>query len=121
MSINFNDLLYFLDMGYHNRFVLVLFLAIGFVLKSTDCDNIVLPDQIRQQQPINNVRLPDDTEGRQRQGKNLLDFVGLGTGGNTDPYLARTNAACLNGELAECFKSQAIGTFSDFFNKPEYL
>lgn len=110
-------------MGYHNRFVLVLFLAIGLTLKSTDCDNIVLTDQIhhQQQQPINNVRLPDDTEGRQRQGKNLLDFVGLGTGGNTDPYLARTNAACLNGELAECFKSQAIGTFSDFFNKPEYL
>lgn len=97
-------------------------LAIAFALKSIDGDNIVLPDQVQhQQQPIVNNNLPIDTEGRARQGKHLLDFVGLGTGANTDPYLARTNANCLNGELAECFKSQAIGTFSEFFNKPEYL
>lgn len=55
-----------------------------------------------------------------RQGKGLFDWIGLGTGHNVDPYLARTNQACLNGDLAECFKSRAIGTFADFFDQPEY-
>lgn len=99
---------------------MVLMVA-GFALRATDCDNIVLPDQIRPAQQQQQQTILPDAEGRQRQGKHLLDFVGLGTGGNTDPYLAKTNANCLNGELAECFKSQAIGTFTDFFNKPEYM
>uniref|UniRef100_A0A8W7PK97 Protein osiris 2 n=1 Tax=Anopheles coluzzii TaxID=1518534 RepID=A0A8W7PK97_ANOCL len=56
------------------------------------------------------IKLPDQTSGasnggpqlppqqppavgeERRQGKNLFDFIGLGTGGNVDPYLARTNA-----------------------------
>lgn len=63
--------------------------------------------------------VPATGEGR-RQGKHLLDFIGLGTGGNVDPYLARTNAQCLNGELADCFKSQALNTFTDFFAKDVY-
>nr|CAI5866638.1 unnamed protein product [Callosobruchus analis] len=55
-----------------------------------------------------------------RQGRNLLDWIGYGTGPDIDPYIARTNAACLNGELAECFKKQALNSFEDFFNKPQY-
>ncbi|KAJ8952313.1 hypothetical protein NQ318_017206 [Aromia moschata] len=55
-----------------------------------------------------------------RQGRNLLDWIGLGTGPDTDPYLAKTNAACLNGDLAECFKSRALVSFEEFFNKPSY-
>lgn len=35
-----------------------------------------------------------DVEGR-RSGKNLLDWLGFSVGGDTDPYLARANAACL--------------------------
>lgn len=49
-------------------------------------------------------------------GRNLLDWIGLGTGGNNDPYLSRANAACLNGDLAECFKSRALNTFDEFFD-----
>lgn len=49
-------------------------------------------------------------------GRNLLDWIGLGTGSNTDPYQARTNANCLNGDLAECFKSRALSTFEEFFS-----
>ncbi|CAG9817472.1 unnamed protein product [Phaedon cochleariae] len=56
-----------------------------------------------------------------REGRNLLDWIGFGTGPDTDPYLAQTNQACLNGDLAECFKSRAISSFEEFFNKPEYL
>ena len=58
-------------------------------------------------------------EGRQ-SGRHLLDFIGLGTGDNTDPYLRRTNEKCLNGELAECFKSQALNSFDEIFYRDAY-
>lgn len=76
--------------------------------------------QQQQQILLNNNIPPTDAEGR-RSGKNLLDFVGLGTGANVDPYVARVNNNCLGGELADCFKSQALGTFTEFFDKQEYL
>lgn len=121
-------------MGQKYTFVLALLVAVCCTLRPTYGDGIKLPDQVsipnslphqQQQQQIihsNNSPLPPagNAEERNRQGKHLLDFIGLGSGANTDPYLAKTNANCLNGELAECFKSQAIGTFSEFFNKAEY-
>ncbi|KAK9692753.1 Protein of unknown function (DUF1676) [Popillia japonica] len=54
------------------------------------------------------------------QSRGLLDWIGLGTGPEVDPYVAKTNAGCLNGDLAECFKSQALSSFAEFFNKPRY-
>lgn len=107
----------------------LLLLSIVLCLRLTDGDNIRLPDQVNtvQQPIINNVQfgpqnVQDFGEGRgaTRQGKHLLDFVGLGTGPNTDPYLAQINSNCLTGELADCFKSQALGTFNDFFAKESY-
>ncbi|KAG5671905.1 hypothetical protein PVAND_002074 [Polypedilum vanderplanki] len=56
-----------------------------------------------------------------RQGRHLLDFIGLGTGENIDPYLRRTNEKCLNGELAECFKSQALNSFDEIFYRDAYV
>lgn len=50
-------------------------------------------------------------------GKDLLDWIGLGTGPNVDPYLARTNGGCLNGDLAECFKSRALQSLDEFFDQ----
>lgn len=57
---------------------------------------------------------------RTRQGKGIFDWIGLGTGRNVDPYIAKTNQGCLNGDLAECFKSQALSYFSDFFDHSHY-
>ncbi|XP_044271477.1 uncharacterized protein LOC123015666 [Tribolium madens] len=54
------------------------------------------------------------------EDRTILDWIGLGTGPDTDPYLAKTNAACLEGDLAECFKSRALASLDDFFNKPQY-
>lgn len=92
-----------------------------FVTTLTNGQNIRLPDQtgpgIQQEQPQQQQPL---VEGN-RQGKNLLDFVGLGTGSNVDPYVAKTNNNCLTGDLAECFKSQALGSFNDFFAREEYV
>lgn len=50
-------------------------------------------------------------------GRGLLDWIGFGTGPETDPYVAKTNAGCLGGDLAECFKSHAISSFVEFFEK----
>lgn len=83
---------------------------------------------IQQQQPIQQQQLPiqqqQQGEGgnveERRNGKHLLDFVGLGTGNNVDPFIAQVNGKCLNGELSECFKSQALNTFNEFFNKEVY-
>ncbi|KAK7870596.1 hypothetical protein R5R35_009100 [Gryllus longicercus] len=58
--------------------------------------------------------------GGLREGKNLLDWIGLGTGPETDPYLAEANAACLTGDLAECFKSRALASLDDFFDRDAY-
>ncbi|XP_049277560.1 uncharacterized protein LOC125760960 [Anopheles funestus] len=86
-------------------------------------EGIKLPDQTSRTNdngpPVSVQQQPAVGEER-RQGKNLFDFIGLGTGGNVDPYLARTNTQCLNGELAECFKSQALNTFGEFFDKDQY-
>jgi hypothetical protein len=61
------------------------------------------------------------SEGRGvRKGKNLLDWIGFGTGSDTDPYLARANSACLNGDLSECFKSRALASLDEFFDKDTY-
>jgi hypothetical protein len=61
-------------------------------------------------------------EGRGvRKGKNLLDWIGFGTGSDTDPYLARANSACLEGDLSECFKSRALASLDDFFDKDTYI
>lgn len=56
-------------------------------------------------------------EGRTRSGKDLFDYIGLGTGPETDPYLARANELCLSGDLSECFKSRALASLDDFFTK----
>lgn len=60
---------------------------------------------------------PATPEGRNREGRDFLDLFGLGTGPQTDPYLAKTNSLCLNGDFSECFKSRALGSLDEFFNK----
>lgn len=77
---------------------------------------MIVPDEA----PI----FPGNNEGRApnrtREGKDLFDWIGLGTGQHVDPYIARTNQACLNGDLAECFKSRALNSFAEFFDQREY-
>ncbi|XP_055639727.1 uncharacterized protein LOC129777469 isoform X2 [Toxorhynchites rutilus septentrionalis] len=107
------------------RWSLVAFLVVFVGL--VNCDGIKLPDQtdaalakpVFENYSEPGIPPPAVGEGR-RQGKHLLDFIGLGTGANVDPYLARTNAQCLNGDLADCFKSQALNTFTEFFARDEY-
>ncbi|KAK5644809.1 hypothetical protein RI129_006109 [Pyrocoelia pectoralis] len=66
------------------------------------------------------VALHSAGEDVSRTGTDLLDWIGLGTGPDVDPYLAKTNAGCLNGDLAECFKSRALQSVDEFFNQRSY-
>lgn len=66
-----------------------------------------------QQQP-QQVAQPGEERGR----SSILSIFGLGN--DNDPYLARTNSNCLSGDLAECFKTQALNTFDEIFYKDQY-
>jgi hypothetical protein len=56
-----------------------------------------------------------------RRGRNIIDWIGFGTGSDTDPFLARANSACLEGDLSECFMSRALASLDDFFDKDTYI
>lgn len=55
-----------------------------------------------------------------REGRNLLSWISSFTDAETDPYLAKANAACLEGDLSECFKAKALSSLDDFFGKESY-
>lgn len=113
-------------MAKHLRHHLAILLIALVSIKLADGDGVRFGDDAneqpvqnnQQQNTINQQQFPQVEE--RRQGKHLLDLVGLGTGSNVDPYLARINSQCLSGELSDCFKSQALGTFTDFFAKDYY-
>lgn len=54
----------------------------------------------------------------QAQGRGLLDWIGLGE--DQDPYIQKSTQQCINGDLADCFKAQALRSFDDFFDKQAY-
>lgn len=56
-----------------------------------------------------------------REGKNLLNWIHSFTDTETDPYLAKANAACFEGDLSECFKAKALSSLDDFFTKESYV
>lgn len=98
-------------------------LVIAVLILHAECVQFADDDQSnyqQQQQVVNITAENQQIQGRQ-SGRNLFDFVGLGTGNQIDPFLRKTNEKCLNGELAECFKSQALNTFDDFFKREVYV
>lgn len=99
------------------RFLLITGLALNVVvcLKFDDSTAADAPPPQQQQNFTGNEQI----EGRQSP-RHLLDYIGLGTGNNIDPYLRKTNEKCLNGELAECFKSQALNTVDEILVREAY-
>lgn len=55
-----------------------------------------------------------------RDGRNLLHWIHSFTNPETDPYLAKANTGCLDGDLAECFKAKALSNLDEFFTKESY-
>lgn len=97
-------------------YVLVISFTLVGALKFNDEQGNQEQQPIQQAQQVEGGNVSEE----RRNGKHLLDFVGLGTGNNVDPFIAQVNGKCLNGDLSECFKSQALNTFNDFFNKEVY-
>lgn len=60
------------------------------------------------------------TGNSSRDGRNLLHWIHSFTNPETDPYLAKANTACLDGDLAECFKAKALSNLDEFFTKESY-
>ncbi|XP_063706268.1 uncharacterized protein LOC134835325 [Culicoides brevitarsis] len=54
-----------------------------------------------------------------RNGKNLLNFIGLDNG-QLDPYQIKLQQSCLTGEFSECFKLQAVNSLGEFFLQDQY-
>ncbi|KAG6459414.1 uncharacterized protein LOC115449455 [Manduca sexta] len=104
---------------YQARWLMVAIAAI-LALQSRGEGGIRLPDQ----PPI------EHTEGRSlnfggdhgrspnAQGRGLLDWLGLGE--DQDPYIQQATQQCISGDLADCFKAQALRSFDDFFDKQAY-
>lgn len=94
-------------------FIAGLVVNVALCLKFDDA----APEQQQQQQ--NSTDDGVQIEGRQ-SARHLFDFIGLGTGNNIDPFLRKMNEKCLNGELAECFKSQALNSVDEIFFREAY-
>jgi hypothetical protein len=97
--------------------------VIACLLLSVQCLKFEEDTAASSQQKIANISAENpqvEVEGRQ-SARHLFDYVGLGTGPQIDPFLRKTNEKCLNGELSECFKSQALNTFDDFFRRDAYV
>ncbi|XP_063629634.1 uncharacterized protein LOC134801041 isoform X1 [Cydia splendana] len=52
------------------------------------------------------------------QGRGFLDWLGFGE--DQDPYIQQATQQCVNGDLGDCFKAQALRSFDDFFDRPAY-
>lgn len=58
--------------------------------------------------------------GEQRGAKNLFNWLGSFADDDADPYLSSANGACLQGDMAECFKARALSGLGDFFGRDSY-
>lgn len=93
--------------------VLHNFLFVLVLIKTVLCESsrIKLPDD---GQP------PEENIEERRNGKHLLDFVDYVTSGQaTDPLISKARNHCFNGDMSECFRSQALDYFNDFFKGHE--
>ncbi|CAG9569479.1 unnamed protein product [Danaus chrysippus] len=101
-----------------------LMIAISAVLtlQSRGEGGIRLPDQPPKEETegrsLNFVNDGDRGRSPQAQGRGLLDWIGLGE--DQDPYIQQATQQCISGDLADCFKAQALRSFDDFFDKQAY-
>lgn len=100
------------------KFLLVTGLALNVACLKFDDEAAGEAPQNQHQQQQNSTG-NEQIEGRQ-SARHLFDYIGLGTGNNVDPFLRKTNEKCLNGELSECFKSQALNSVDEFFVRDAY-
>lgn len=82
---------------------------------------IRLPDQPPKQDSSSEGRsltFGEHSRSPQASGRGFLDWIGLGE--DQDPYIQQSTQQCIQGDLADCFKAQALRSFDDFFDKQAY-
>lgn len=77
-----------------------------------------LPDQPSSASSQSSSSLPPLEE--QGRSSSILSIFGLGRPEDNDPFVARTSANCVRGDLSECFKSQALDSFDEIFYRELY-
>lgn len=90
---------------------------LGVLLISCVCGDVVFKNDEYETGSRNSSSANGDGTS---QGRNLLNWISSFTDTDTDPYLAKANSACLEGDLSECFKAKALSSFDDFFAKSSY-
>lgn len=70
--------------------------------------------------PDNGTATAAGGPGDQRNAKNLFNWLGSFADEDADPYLSSANGACLQGDMAECFKARALSGLGDFFGRDSY-
>ncbi|XP_041985538.1 uncharacterized protein LOC121737871 [Aricia agestis] len=102
------------------RWILVAVMAI--LAQATAEGGFRLPDQPpKEETEGRSLNFGDDDRGRspQASGRGLLaDWLGFGD--DQDPYIQQATQQCVSGDLADCFKAQALRSFDDFFDKQAY-
>ncbi|CAH0401563.1 unnamed protein product [Chilo suppressalis] len=105
----------------HQARWLMLLIAAALALQSRGEGGIRLPDQPpKEETQGRSLSFGADDRGRspQAQGRGFLDWLGFGE--DQDPYIQQATQQCINGDLADCFKAQALRSFDDFFDKQAY-
>ncbi|CAH0763471.1 unnamed protein product [Diatraea saccharalis] len=105
----------------HQARWLMLLIAAALALQSRGEGGIRLPDQPpKEENQGRSLNFGGDDRGRspQAQGRGFLDWLGFGE--DQDPYIQQATQQCINGDLADCFKAQALRSFDDFFDKQAY-
>ncbi|XP_026492476.2 uncharacterized protein LOC113398108 [Vanessa tameamea] len=100
---------------------LMVAIAALLALQSRGDGGFRLPDQPpKEETDGRSLNFGGDDNGRSphAQGRGLLDWIGLGE--DQDPYIQQSTQQCINGDLADCFKAQALRSFDDFFDKQAY-
>lgn len=100
---------------------LMLLIAATLALQSHGDGGIRLPDQPpKEDTQGRSLNFGGGNQGRspEAQGRGLLDWIGLGE--DQDPYIQQSTQQCISGDLADCFKAQALRSFDDFFDKQAY-
>ncbi|XP_072749443.1 uncharacterized protein Osi2 isoform X2 [Anoplolepis gracilipes] len=101
--------------------ILGVLLVLSLLVCCQSASKVTFQDGVSEQQVKK-----EETSSQQRgfnpvqHVEDLFQYIGLGTGRNVDPYLGKVNERCITGDLAECFKSQALNYFSNFFDHDEY-
>ncbi|KAM3957984.1 DUF1676 domain-containing protein Osi2 [Aphomia sociella] len=99
---------------------LMMVIAAALALQTQGDGGIRLPDQPpKEESEGRSLNFGGDhSRSPHAQGRGLLDWLGFGE--DQDPYIQQATQQCVNGDLADCFKAQALRSFDDFFDKPAY-